>query len=79
MTKFTTLKETKKEGKKTVFTHCVGSDMIIYETSLNQPKDWDNVLHIGHDESYGDVFKVSSNYFTNNFSIYFGIKGDEFD
>ena len=77
MTKFTTLNGTKKEGKKTEFTHYVYSKMEITET-ISKPKDWDNVLHIGYDVEYGHVFKAWDDN-DKTFALYFGIKGDEFD
>ena len=62
---------------KTVFTHYVNSNLEI-ESEVSTPiEDWQNILHIGTDVIYGDVFKVwntDENYFT----IYFGTKGDEF-
>jgi len=78
MTKYSTLDNKKKEGKKTVFNNCVDEHLKIvsYKTS---PHNWDNVLHIGFDEDYGDVFKVWDDSDENTFIIAFGEKGDEFD
>ena len=66
------------EKKQTIFTYYLNEDRIIEENHSNNPSNWDNVLHIGTDKSYGDVFKVWDNGKENNFIIYFGVKGDEF-
>jgi hypothetical protein len=75
-TKFMTLDGQKSEKKETVFTHYVNGNMDIIEATLN-PKNYENVLHIGYDNFYKDVFKVWNNK-ENEFKIYFGKKGDEF-
>ena len=75
--KFMTLDSLKKgKNKNTVFTHRVLTREI-EDTSI-EPGHWCNVLFIGHDEEYGDVFKCWDNNPT-NFTIFFGTKGDEFD
>ena len=76
-TKFSTL-DKKKESKKTVFKKVVNEELEI-EISNVSTEFWDNVLHIGFDEDYGDVFKCWDNSTENNFTIAFGEKGDEFD
>jgi hypothetical protein len=75
-TNFMTLNGQKSEKKETVFTHCVNGNMDISKAAL-EPKNYENVLHIGYDNNYGDTFKVWNNN-ENEFIIYFGTKGDEF-
>ncbi len=78
MTKFSTLNKVKKGNKKTVFKQIIDDELNIgpYTT---EPERWDNVLHIGYNSDYGDVFKVWENDDENDFAIVFGEKGDEFD
>lgn len=76
-TKFMTL-DGKEKKKETVFTHYIDSCKELSEC-YSSPKDWANVLHIGYDVDYGDVFKCWDYADTNHFGIYFGVKGDEFD
>ena len=78
-TNFMSLDKKQKENKKTIFTHIVEFDKKIKETSFNKPEDYENVLYIGYDNDYGDVFKVWNEEEENNFIIFFGTKGDEFD
>lgn len=77
MTKFMTLDGKKKEGKKTVFNYIVGGTLEI-EGAYLQPSDYNNVLFLGHDNQYGDVFRAWNNY-DEEFTICFGEKGDEFN
>ena len=88
MTKFTSLEST-KEKKKTVFTKCLilgsvydlNSMTLEEDTSENNlPLNFDNVLHIGFDNHYGDMFKCwnGNGDGRGSFAIYFGEKGDEF-
>lgn len=78
-TKFITLNGNSKPiNKKTVFTKVLQHDFSVDEDCL-QPEDWENVLYLGHDMDYGDVFKVWDNGGEDNFALYFGEKGDEFD
>ena len=67
-TKYTSL-DSKTETKKTVFTHFLDTDRTAQTTDIS-PNDFGNVLHIGHDSDYGDVFKCWSNNHT-NFTIFF--------
>lgn len=84
MTKYHTLpqfqEEEKKEVVKTVFKKIVGykytTGAYIDDTPLT-PDRYENVLHIGYDSMYGDVFKCWDKNI-NNFAIFFGIAGDEF-
>ena len=64
--------------KQTKFTHYVNEYKQIINNNDN-PLKWDNCLHIGTDKYYGDVFKVWDDNNENNFTIYFGVKGDEFE
>lgn len=77
MTKFTTIEKKVKE-RKTIFKKFVSSDFKI-STTNDKPTDFDNVLHIGNDECYGDVFKTWDNGAENDFTIYFGKAGNEFN
>ena len=75
-TKFMTLDGQKLEKKETIFTHCVNGNMDISKATL-KPKNYENVLHIGYDNNYKDVFKAWNDK-EHEFTIYFGAKGDEF-
>jgi len=78
MTKFINLiNSTKPKNKKTVFTKLVGRVDVIEANS--SPEEFDYVAFIGSDVSYGDVFKAWQNGKEDNFYLYFGIKGDEFN
>lgn len=80
MTKFTTLNQVKsvKKVKETIFTHVVEKNGKTHESVSYTPKHFHNVMFIGHDYIYGDVFKVWNNG-SDNFMLFFGIKGDEFN
>lgn len=77
MTKFMTLGYSKKTVKKTVFKTLLDDSFKIVNASV-QPENYSNVLFLGHDESYGDLFKAWDDD-KNDFAIYFGEKGDEFN
>lgn len=77
MTKFMTLGYSKKTVKKTVFKTLLDDSFKIVDAS-KQPENYSNVLFLGHDESYGDLFKAWDDD-KNDFAIYFGEKGDEFN
>ena len=79
MTKYTTLHTKKTEGKETVFTALVCSDAKQDFDNLPSPNKYDNVMFLGSDNSYGDVFKAWDDEEGDNFFIYFGVKGDEFN
>ena len=72
-----TLNSQKSEKKETVFMYCVNSSLKIVEVSRLKPKNYENVLHIGYDNNYKDVFKAWNDK-EHEFTIYFGTKGDEF-
>lgn len=76
-TKFMSLDNNKKVVKETVFTSFINSYLKNQEAG-NEPSAFKNVLHIGFDEVYKDVFKVWNDS-ENDFTIYFGTKGDEFN
>ena len=78
VTKYKTLNKETRDKKKTIFTKFVNSDLEIVEVST-APETWGNVLHIGFDRRYGDVFKVWDDNSERDFVIVFGEKGDEFD
>ena len=65
-----------KIPKKTVFKYYLNSCMVIEKTE-SQPFNWENVLYIGHDPVYGDVFKCWDNE-KDIFTLFFGEVGDEF-
>jgi len=70
-------KQEEKEVKKTVFEKFLTSRFIV-KLSEYTPNDWKNVKLIGRDEYYGDVFIAWDNN-PNDFGIYFGTAGDEFN
>jgi len=78
MTKFMKLpnNNNKEEIKKTVFTKFLTHELNI-ENSTLQPENFNNIIHVGKDRDYGDVFKVWNNGNPRDFVIFFGIKGDE--
>ncbi len=78
MTKF--IDNTKKnKSKKTVFEKALSFDFIV-GIALSDINDYEKVEFIGHDESYGDVFKAYRDANDdNNFTLFFGVKGSEFD
>ena len=71
-----TLNSEKQEPKKTVFEKQVDWCLTI-DTTLCRPDEFKNVLHIGKDNNYGDVFKAWNDN-ENDFYIFFGTAGDEF-
>ena len=75
-TNFMSLDGETKVVNETVFASYVGNNLEKVKTTL-KPINYRNVLHIGYDKFYGDVFKCwddDINYFT----IFFGTAGDEF-
>ena len=64
-----------KEQQKTVFKSFVATTRI--EVAIQQPVNYKNIIHIGKDVAYGDVFIAYDDNPT-NFRIYFGKAGDEF-
>ena len=78
-TKFMSLDNKQTVKKQTTFTHYINEDKEIQKTTLCKPSDWNNILHIGTDKYYGDVFKAWDNGKENDFTIFFGEKGDEFE
>jgi len=79
MTKYTTLEN--KESKpinRTEFYSRVGTSSIDV-SPIENPYGYDNVIHIGSDKFYGDVFKAWNDGEENDFVLFFGEKGDEFN
>ena len=78
MTKF--IDNTKKaNSKKTVFKKALSFDFTVGDACASI-YDYEKVEFIGHDESYGDVFKAYLDADDdNNFTLFFGVKGDEFN
>lgn len=71
----------KKKPKKTGFTHIVypkDFGTIKLEISKHSPCNFENILHVGKDLYYGDVFKCW-NLNEDVFYIAFGEAGDEFN
>lgn len=77
MTNYLTIDEPKKISRKTVFTHRVGKSEIV-KLEYDSDIEFDNMMWLGFDHVYGDVFKVWKND-SSDFTIYFGTKGDEFN
>lgn len=78
-TKYMTLDKTQNpEGKRTVFENIVEVDSATNVDGLDTD-DYDNVLFLGHDQQYGDVFKAWNDAEPDDFTLFFGAKGDEFD
>ena len=78
MTKF--IDNTKKNNsKKTVFEKVLTFDFAIEKAECCLDV-YEKVEFIGYDESYGDVFKAYRDANDdNNFTLFFGVKGCEFD
>jgi len=77
MTKFTSICSNESEKKvKTVFERIVYKDATTDRFNELAPKDFTDVMFLGHDTSYGDVFKIW-NKDPENFIIVFGKKGNE--
>lgn len=78
-TKFISLDKPQPVKKQIKFTHYLDENRIVKENHNNYPSCWNNILHIGTDKYYGDVFKVWDDGNENYFTIFFGEKGDEFE
>ena len=78
MTKFTSLDQ--KVNKKTVFEKVVdvGTDGLLIKNTTETINAYDNVLYIGYDLHYGDVFKCWLDDDEADFTLFFGRKGTEF-
>ena len=78
MTKYLTINGHEPKGEReTQFRKAIELDRI--ETAGADPENWDNVMWLGYNSVYGDVFKAWDNGSEDDFCIYFGIKGDEFN
>ena len=70
------IEKAKNSKKKTVFKKFIGGGFEV-RNATTFPDKYGSVIHIGHDNFYGDVFiAYSSN--PNDFTIFFGEAGDEF-
>ena len=81
MTKFIdkTKDNSVKTPKQTVFKKYLTEDMVVKDnTKGSSVREWETIEFIGRDFAYGDVFKAY-NTDSNDFTLFFGIKGDEFD
>lgn len=76
-TKFMSLDEPKKEVKETTFNKYIDHNFEI-SPSNSKPTNYLNVLYLGHNLIYGDVFKAWDKD-PECFMILFGEKGDEFN
>lgn len=76
MTKFIDRNKVNKKVKPTIFTRCINERFNVIETNTNG-NDFDYVEFIGRDLRYGDTFKAWNNGAETNFTLYFGIKGEE--
>jgi hypothetical protein len=76
MTNFIDLEKEEKEVKKTFFTHML-NDGFEWSEPDDLPKNWKNVLHIGVYDMGESLFKCWDDN-PKSFTIYRGIKGDEF-
>ena len=78
MTKF--IDNTKKNNsKKTVFEKVLTFDFTV-DDACEDVYYYEKVEFIGHDGSYGDVFKAyHDENDDNSFTLVFGVKGSEFD
>ena len=78
MTKFISIDKDTQEKKETVFTHSIQSTLKdIIEVNI-KATEYKNVMHLGYDNIYKDVFKAWDNN-PNNFTLFFGTKGNEFN
>ena len=66
----------KSSSKKTEFTKFITIKGVI--ASSFSPTNFINVIHIGSDCDYGDVFVAYDND-PKNFRLFFGVAGDEFE
>lgn len=66
----------KSSSKKTEFTKFITGGYDVEETNM-LPSEYKNVIHIGRDHVYGDVF-IAYDSDPDYFTIYFGEAGDEF-
>ncbi len=62
--------------KGTIFYNSVNSQLEI-TTAVLSPEEYENVIHIGEDINYGDVF-IAYDDDPNDFTVFFGEAGDEF-
>jgi len=78
MTKFSTINKEIKKG--TVFTKLITAEFEINEVDGSSvPDDYDNVVLLASDETYGDIFKAYDDGEEDDFTLFFGVAGDEFN
>lgn len=77
-TNYLTLDKITKTEKKTVFNKIVTGNLEIAVVEYATPDSYLNILYLGHDNDYGDVFKCWD-HDENDFAIIFGEKGNEFE
>ena len=65
-----------KQKIETQFTHFVGNDDV--NPTDRTPSDYDNVELIGTSGYYGSVFKAWNNNTLMDFTLFYGIAGNEF-
>ena len=68
----------KNEVKETKFLKSLEYDFSVADSNDSNPGEYNTVEFIGNDSAYGDVFKAYDSD-PNEFTLFFGIKGDEFD
>lgn len=80
MTKFKTLKSINDKEKETVFNcHVTNKDIMKIEFEETKANSFDEVIYLGKSIHYGDTFLCRSLSKPNNFGIYFGEVGTEFN
>ena len=67
-----------EKNKKTIFKRMVSVSGQPGVSFTSQPENYNNVMFIGHDPGYGDVFKAWDDH-SSYFILYFGEKGNEFN
>ena len=68
----------KNEIKETKFLKMLEFDFSVASADHNDLIEYYIIEFIGHDIDYGDVFKAYDSD-PNEFTLFFGVKGDEFD
>lgn len=86
MSQFLTLDNQIKPIKQTRFNYMVNISYEVnepfpfkVEKTFDTPSGHDYTLYLGKDKFYGDVFKCWNEGEEDNFTLYFGEKGDEFN
>jgi len=79
MTKYSKMEVKKEVKKKTVFRKALSFDLTVKDNVQFEPENYENVIWLGYDRNYGDIFKVFNDDYVDSFTIYFGEAGDEFN